>query len=287
MIYEREPLSKYTTWRVGGDAKTLYKPDSVEALQAFLKKQSPTEPIMWLGLGSNTLVRDGGYDGTVVVLQGCLQSMSQESSTLIRVEAGMSCAGLARKTARMNMSGLEFMAGIPGTVGGALRMNAGCWGSETWEFVTQVETINRQGEIKIRSKAEFEVAYRSVNGLNQDEWFLAGWFELKAGEKEASLEKIRGFLDQRAATQPTGEYNCGSVFRNPDGNHAAKLIQSCGLKGYKVGDAEVSPKHANFITNCGHAKANDIETLISHIHDTVLNETGYDLHREVHIMGEK
>lgn len=287
MLSHDEYLNKYTTWRVGGQAKTLFRPKSIADLQQFLSQQSKTEPMLWLGLGSNTLVRDKGYDGIVVVLQGGLQTIEVKEHQLIRVEAGMSCPAFARKTARMDYAGLEFMAGIPGTIGGALRMNAGCYGGETWQFVKMVETINRAGEVKVRNKDEFEIGYRSVKGLAEDEWFVAGWFELQEGNKEHSLAQIKDYLDRRAATQPTGEYNCGSVFRNPEGNYAAKLIESCGLKGYILGDAEVSPKHANFITNRGNAASSHIEELIEHVFETVHAKTGTKLHREVHIVGEK
>ena len=287
MLLSDEPLSKYTTWRVGGNAKQVYRPNSLVDLQTFIAKLPENEPMLWLGLGSNTLVRDKGYPGTVIVLQGGVQDIIEKETGLIRVEAGMSCAALSRKAARMHLTGLEFMAGIPGTVGGALRMNAGCYGSETWDFVTLVETIDRQGHVQLRKPETFSIAYRTVKGLTADEWFVASWFQLQLGNKQTSLETIRQYLDRRAATQPTGEYNCGSVFRNPEGDHAARLIESCGLKGFAIGDAEVSTKHANFITNRGQATAHDIETLIQHVHETVKAKTSIDLHREVHIVGEK
>lgn len=282
-----EPLSGYTTWRIGGPANVLYKPKGIEDLKAFLSQLAPNEPLMWIGLGSNALVRDKGFEGTVILTQGCLNELALVGDNLIRVEAGVSCAKMARFTARLGLEGGEFWAGIPGTMGGALRMNAGCFQGETWDTVIEVETMTRTGEIRRRSAKEFEVAYRSVKGLEDDEWFIAATCRFVPGDKAEALERIKTLLARRAETQPTSEYNCGSVFRNPDGDHAARLIESCGLKGFKLGGAQVSEKHANFIINHeGRAKACDIEQLILHAHGTVLKQTGIDLIREVHILGE-
>ena len=205
---------------------------------------------------------------------------------LIRVEAGVSCATMARFSARNALAGCEFLAGIPGTMGGALRMNAGCSGGETWQSVVEVETIDRSGVRRLRKPEEFEVSYRHVKGP-ENEWFIAGTFKLAPGDKEKSLQLIRDLLERRANTQPTSEYNCGSVFRNPPDNFAARLIEGCGLKGKQVGGAVVSVKHANFIINHeGSAKASDIETLIELVRETVSQKTSVSLVHEVHILGE-
>ena len=204
----------------------------------------------------------------------------------IKVEAGVSCASMARFSARNNLSGGEFWAGIPGTMGGALRMNAGCHGGETWQLITEVETINRHGEIRVRKPEEFEVGYRHVSGLG-DEWFVSATFKLTPGNKETSLQTIKDLLAHRANTQPTNEYNCGSVFRNPPGNFAARLIESCGLKGTSIGGAVVSQKHANFIINHqGDASASDIEALIHLVQTKVQEQTNIKLIHEVHIIGD-
>lgn len=282
-----EPLSKYTTWRIGGPAQRLYKPAGIQDLALFLKQCDAKEPLMWLGLGSNSLVRDQGVSGTVILTQGCLNGLELVGDDLIRVEAGVSCAKMARFSARLGLHGGEFWAGIPGTMGGALRMNAGCFQGETWDSVVLVETITRTGEIRRRTPSEFAIAYRSVVGLETDEWFIAATCRLAFGEKEIAMQRIKTLLTQRANTQPTSEYNCGSVFRNPPGNHAAHLIESCGLKGFLSGGAKVSEKHANFIINHeGRASARDIEDLIVHVHTEILQKTGVNLIREVHILGE-
>lgn len=281
-----EPLADYTTWRVGGPAARLYKPANVSDLALFLRQLAPDEPLLWLGLGSNSLIRDKGFAGTVIVTQGALKELTLLNEGTIRVEAGVSCASMARFSARNNLSGGEFWAGIPGTMGGALRMNAGCHGGETWDFVVEVQTINRQGEIRTRTPEEFEIAYRHVLGLD-NEWFISATFKLPPGSKETSLQVIKDLLAHRTNTQPTSEYNCGSVFRNPTGNFAARLIESCDLKGFRIGGAMVSQKHANFIINYeGSASAEDIEALIYLVQTKVKEQTTIELVHEVHIIGD-
>jgi len=279
------PLIAYTSWRTGGSADALYLPADLKDLKLFLQALPQTTPLTWLGLGSNTLIRDGGVEGLVVVTQGGLVDLNQITPGLIRAEAGVACAQLARFSARLGLTGLEFMAGIPGTVGGALAMNAGCFGGETWRFVQCVETINRQGEINIRRPQDFEIGYRHVVRF-PDEWFVAGHFALQEGDKEKSLQDIRLLLDKRTQTQPTGTANCGSVFRNPSGDYAGRLIEECGLKGKLRGGACVSDKHANFIINEQGATATDIERLIEEIREAVLHKTGIQLIPEVCIIGK-
>lgn len=284
-ILLNEPLAHYTTWRVGGIARRLYKPANISDLSCFLQQLPMEEPLLWLGLGSNSLIRDSGFNGTVILTQNCLKEIKLVDENTVRVEAGVSCATMARFCARNNLEGGEFWAGIPGTMGGALRMNAGCFGTETWQSVVEVETMNRAGERQTRKPEDYSIAYRHVSG-HDDEWFVAATCRLPTGEKEKSLEKIKQLLAHRAETQPTSEYNCGSVFRNPPGNFAAKLIESCGLKGKQLGGAMVSTKHANFIINQhGSASASDIENLIQLVRDTVWQQTSVDLVREVHIIG--
>jgi UDP-N-acetylmuramate dehydrogenase len=285
-LHFKEDLAKYTTWRVGGPATKLYKPAHNADLSLFLRQLPLDEPILWLGLGSNSLIRDKGFEGTVIVTQGGLKNIALIDELTIKVDAGVSCASMARFSARNNLAGGEFWAGIPGTMGGALRMNAGCHDGETWKFVVEVETINRQGEIRTRKPEEFEVAYRHVAGLG-DEWFISATFRLNAGNKETSLQVIKDLLARRTSTQPTNEYNCGSVFRNPPGDFAARLIESCGLKGFSIGGAMVSQKHANFIINHeGLASAADIEALIHLVQTKVLEQTQVELIHEVHIIGD-
>jgi UDP-N-acetylmuramate dehydrogenase len=280
-----EPLAKYTSWRIGGPADKVYQPADLADLAQFISTIPKDEPIVWLGLGSNTLVRDKGVRGTVIVTQGCLNELSLVDDHTIRVEAGVSCAKVARTAARLGLVGAEFLAGIPGTMGGALRMNAGCHDGETWDAVVEVECMDRHGRIVKRKSSEYKVSYRQVDGP-KDEWFIAGSFCLKMGDKVQSLAIIKELLARRAATQPTGEYSCGSVFRNPPNNYAAKMIEECGLKGARIGDAVVSAKHANFILNSGKAKAVDVEALIAMVAARIKQTYGIELVREAHIIGE-
>ncbi len=299
-LLENTPLHEHSSWAAGGLAKRLYKPANREDLQAFLKQLPKDEPLLWLGLGSNTLIRDGGFPGTVIITQGRLMGLTQVEPLAIKVEAGVACASFARFCARQSLSGVEFLAGVPGTMGGALRMNAGCFNGQTWDHVLEVETIDREGNIIIEKPSDFSIAYRHVAPLNKNinkdiqantpnfsnKWFISGTFSLTPGDKTASLNMIKELLDRRAKTQPTNEPNCGSVFRNPPNDFSARLIEQCGLKGHKLGGAMVSTKHANFIVNIDKATALDIEKLIEFVHQHVLEKTGVSLIREVHIVGE-
>ncbi len=280
-----EPLSRHTTWRVGGPASCFYRPADRDDLVQFLSQLSPEEPLFWLGLGSNLLVRDGGYKGTVIATKGCLVASEWRSDRLLYAEAGIACAKVARLAARAGLCGLEFLAGIPGTLGGALAMNAGAFGGETWEQVVRVETIDRFGQVRSRLPKDFKVGYRQVKGTS-GEWFLAAELKLEAGDVDAAQQRIKQLLERRAATQPTSQPSCGSVFRNPPGDFAARLIESAGLKGRRLGGAQVSEKHANFIINTGQATARDIEMLIAEVQREVAVHSGVELKTEVHRIGD-
>jgi UDP-N-acetylmuramate dehydrogenase len=280
-----EPMGRHCSWRTGGSVRQLYKPADSEDLQQFLQQLPESEPVLWVGLGSNLLVRDGGYAGTAILTKGALQQMDIIDGETLRVEAGVTCAKVARTSAREGFTGLEFFAGIPGTVGGALAMNAGAFGGETWEHVEKVETIDSQGTVRKRTPDEFVIHYREVEKA-EGEWFLAGYFRLERGDVEVAQQRIRELLDKRSSTQPTTLPSCGSTFRNPDNDHAARLIESIGLKGHCIGGACVSLKHANFIINEKDASASDIEQLIDYVQQQVRSKCGVDLVREVHIVGE-
>ena len=284
-VLHNEPLARYTSWRVGGPADHLVLAERVEELQQFLQRLPSSEPLTFIGLGSNLLVRDGGVRGTVVVMHQALQSLEMQGER-IYADAGVTCAKLARFSASQNRAGAEFMAGIPGTVGGALAMNAGCYGGETWQWVDQVKTINRIGQVQVRARAEYRPSYRHVEHPAADEWFLGGWFAVPAGDGKASAEQIKQLLAKRLASQPLNMPSAGSTFRNPEGDFAARLIEASGLKGTTIGGAQVSEKHANFIVNLGQASAADIEALIEHVKTTVRSKQGVALVQEVKVIGE-
>ena len=285
-----EPLTRYNSWRVGGTAERFYIASSLGDLSMFLQSLNTDEPIFFIGLGSNLLVRDGGVSGTVILMHNVLNTLKMDGEA-IYADAGVTCAKVAKFSAKHAKQGGEFMAGIPGTVGGALAMNAGCYGTETWDIVARVQTINRRGEAQIREKSAFKTSYRHVEMdaslLGRDEWFVGAWFELKAGNTDESAQKIKELLAKRLASQPLNLPNAGSTFRNPTGDHAARLIEACGLKGVQIGGAQVSTKHANFIVNLGGATAADIEQLIAHMRDTVKQQFGIELQQEVRVIGKK
>lgn len=291
ILLEHEPMSRHTSWRVGGIADRFYRPADINDLAEYLKHLDSGEPIFWLGLGSNLLVNDGGIRGTVICTSGVINKIKSLDETHIYVEAGVPSPKLAKFSARLGLTGAEFLSGIPGTFGGALKMNAGAVGGETWDIVESIETIDAQGKIHKRTVEDFNISYRHVEKKNKtaseaEEWFVSAVVKLVIGNKEESLQKIKNHLNRRGATQPTQLPNAGSVFRNPEGDYAARLIESSGLKDFCIGGACVSEKHANFIINTGTATAKDISALIKTVHEKVLQQHGVDLIREVQIVGE-
>lgn len=296
-----ESMKKHTSWRAGGEVERIYIPADLADLSQFLLGLPKGEPVYMVGLGSNLLVRDGGLRGTVVLLHAQLNDLRLEQHSevdgLIYVEAGVACAKVARFAALRDLAGAEFLAGIPGTVGGALAMNAGCYGTETWKIVERVRTLNRSGRLYDRYFKDYRISYRNVSlksdiknqvsmHSSSEEWFVGVWFRLKKGDDATSRRKIKELLSRRINSQPLSLPNAGSVFRNPPGDHAARLIELCGLKGFSIGGAMVSPKHANFIVNTGNAMAADIEAVITEVSKTVKEKTGVELVQEVRIIGE-
>jgi UDP-N-acetylmuramate dehydrogenase len=277
-------MSRHTSWHVGGPAEVFFNPRDRGDLVAFLKSLPEDVPIEWIGLGSNLLVRDGGIKGVVISTVGTLDALDRLNQTSVYCEAGVACARIARQCVKWGLGPAEFFAGIPGTLGGALAMNAGAFGGETWTHVIDVMTMDRRGREQRRAPEEYQIAYRQVVAPAQEEWFIAARlkFEHKPGMDEA---KVRELLERRKASQPIGEWSCGSVFTNPPGDHAARLVEASGLKGYRIGDASVSQKHSNFIINHGNATAADLERLIGHVQDTVEREHGIRLKTEVRILG--
>ncbi len=280
-----EPLSRYNSWRVGGPAKQLYRPTDRHDLALFLQQLPENEPVLWVGLGSNLLIRDGGFAGTVIVTAGTLQTIDIRDNE-ITAEVGLYCSKLAKQAAKAGLKGAAFWAGIPGTLGGALAMNAGAHGTETWDSVVEVTTIDKQGELHHYPAEAFDVHYRHVS-LPENQWFVAAKMQFERGDSDAELELIRELLKKRNTSQPTNQPCAGSVFRNPPGDFSGRLIEVSGLKGLTVGGASVSDKHANFIVNNGEATAADIETLIADVQQRVELEHGVKLIPEVHIIGEQ
>ena len=297
-----EPMANHVSWRAGGPAQRAYIPADLEDLRLLLQAIPEEEPVHVTGLGSNLLVRDGGVRGVVVLMHGTLKKLAIESRSfgipaatagmgktgLIYAEAGVASPKVARFAANHDLVGAEFLAGIPGTIGGALAMNAGCHGDETWNHVAQALSINRHGELNERTSDEYVLGYRHVALKGGgEEWFIAAWLRFAMGDGEASRARIKELLQKRIDTQPLNQPNAGSVFRNPQGDHAARLIESCGLKGLRIGNAQVSEKHANFIVNLGGASAANIEEVIEKVEEVVEARTNVRLIREVRIIGDR
>jgi UDP-N-acetylmuramate dehydrogenase len=283
-VLKHESMSRHTSWHVGGPAELFFTPRDEADLACFLQSLEPATPVLWIGLGSNLLVRDGGIRGAVIDTHGVFDELERLNDNEVWCGAGVACAKLAKQCIKWGLGPAEFFAGIPGTLGGALAMNAGAFGGETWNHVVSVATLDRDGVRREREKSAYEVGYRHVRGP-ANEWFLGARlsFQLRPG---VSNEDIRLLLARRKATQPIGEWSCGSVFTNPPGDHAARLIDSSGLKGFRIGGARVSEMHANFIVNDGTARAADIEQLIAHVQRTVKERHGVELKPEVRIVGE-
>jgi UDP-N-acetylmuramate dehydrogenase len=281
-----EPMAAHTSWKAGGAAARFFRPADADDLSNFLADLPAQEPILWIGLGSNLLVRDGGFRGTVICVASALGGISVNEGGVVAVGAGVPCARVARVSAEHGLAGAEFLAGIPGTIGGALAMNAGAFGAETWGLVRAVETMDRCGRRTRRERSEFLVSYREV-AVPAGEWFIAAELALDPDPEGLAAERIRALLARRTETQPTGAFSCGSVFRNPPGDFAGRLIESCGLKELRHGRARVSEKHANFIINEGGASAADIEALILEVKRVVEEKSGVKLEPEVRIVGER
>ncbi|KPK20537.1 MAG: UDP-N-acetylenolpyruvoylglucosamine reductase [Betaproteobacteria bacterium SG8_41] len=312
-LRQDEPMARHTSWRVGGPADRAYFPADLDDLTAFLRSLSVSEPVHIVGLGSNLLVRDAGVRGTVILMQWALRAIRvgrvENGHGEIYAEAGIASPKVARFAAMHGFRGAEFLAGIPGTVGGALAMNAGCFGGETWKIVARAVTIDRSGTLRERFPEDYEIDYRHVRlkdqGVGQPvpetgepdslsftpdrpkEWFVAAIFRLPRGDRQSSRRIIKGLLQRRLSTQPLEKPNAGSVFRNPPNDYAARLIEACGLKGRVIGGAQISDKHANFIVNTGGASASDIEALIELAERSVREKFGIELEREVRIVGER
>lgn len=279
-----EPMSKHCSWRTGGAAERFFEPADIDDLVTYFEQVESTETITWIGLGSNVLIRDGGLRGTVISTAKRLNGVAWLDSRRLQVECGTPCAKIAKEAAKMQLSGGGFLAGIPGTIGGALAMNAGAFGREIWMLVESVEMVRRDGAIAHYDRSQFSASYRRVD-IPADHWFIRAILQFGATRAVDGENEIRELLGQRSASQPTGRASCGSVFKNPPGDYAGRLIEQAGLKGTRAGGCYVSNKHANFIINDEGASAADIETLIGEVQQSVAKKFGVNLEPEVRILG--
>jgi UDP-N-acetylmuramate dehydrogenase len=279
-----EPMSRHTSWHIGGPADLFFTPADRTDLIAFLEVLPKGTPLFWLGLGSNLLVRDGGIRGVVIDTTG-LDRLEQIGDRTLYADAGVPCARIARRCISLELGPAEFFAGIPGVLGGALVMNAGAFGGETWPRVRAVDVCDARGRERRRDARDYSYSYRRLIPPVPGEYFLGAVleFEHRPGLTEDGMREL---IARRKETQPIGEWSCGSTFTNPPGDHAARLIEAAGLKGHRIGDIMVSPKHANFLVNVGDARAADVEKLVKHIQDTVQQRFGVRLTPEFHAVGE-
>ena len=277
MIKFNEPMSKHCSLRSGGMTSEFFLPKDINELSLFLK--SNVKPILLIGLGSNLLVRDRGFNGVTIHTKN-LKELNI-TKKYIESGAGTSLAKLSRFAQANLKYGAEFLSAIPGSVGGALAMNAGAFGSEIWQYVVSVQTMSLSGELQERFPNDYEINYRSVKHRFSDEFFISARFDFNLNKPN---DNVRELLDKRNSSQPIGLPSCGSVFKNPKDNYAAKLIESSGLKGFCIGGACVSEKHANYIINQNNATALDIENLIIHIQNTVKNLHNVELETEIIII---
>ncbi|MFM8454020.1 MAG: UDP-N-acetylmuramate dehydrogenase [Gammaproteobacteria bacterium] len=287
MLKHQEILAPYTSWHIGGPAEIYFRPQNLGHLQEYLSSLAAGQKLTWLGLGSNVLINDNGINGVLIHTLNALKKLELDSDGLIYTEAGVTCAKFSKFAAKQGFVGAEFFSGIPGTMGGALRMNAGAWGGETWEHLIFADLINTQGEIKRYLKEDFEIFYRHIQfpkSITESLWFVGAAFAFKPGDTLAAETKIKALLQERQQKQPIGTHNCGSVFKNPPGHHAAVLINQLNLKNYRIGNAVVSEKHANFIINLGQARAQDVLELVKHIESEVFKAYGIVLEREFKIL---
>ncbi|SDM03834.1 UDP-N-acetylmuramate dehydrogenase [Bacillus sp. OK048] len=287
-VKKNEPLSLHTTMKIGGPADLLIEPSSLENIQkviAFINERK----LQWraIGRGSNLLVSDKGIEGVVIKLGSGLDHLSINDST-IRVGGGHSLISLSTLISKKGLAGLEFASGIPGSVGGAVYMNAGAHGSDISKILTKAHILFEDGEIKWLSKDEMEFTYRtSVLQKKRPGIVLEAEFALTKGDRAAIVSQMQKNKDYRKETQPWNFPCAGSIFRNPLPNYAGKLIEDAGLKGYQIGGAKVSEMHGNFIVNAGNASARDVLDLIQYIKDTIQNSYGIKMETEVEIIGRQ
>ncbi len=273
-------LKNLTTWKVGGEAERVFQPSSIATLATYLKHLPANLPVTFLGLGSNVLVPDAGVKGVVILTSPSLSGIELLNQNTFRALAGSPAAKVAKFCVEHKLQGLEFLAGIPGTIGGALAMNAGAFGSEIWQFVKRINLINKKGELFSLTAHDLIIGYRNVK-LPEHSWILSGEFELESGDNSFRIKEL---LKLRNSLQPIGTFNCGSVFKNPENGYAAKLIEDSALKGFRVGGAHISSKHANFIINDANASAEDILKLIRLVQSVVKQKQGIELELELRLL---
>ncbi|WP_035710083.1 UDP-N-acetylmuramate dehydrogenase [Salibacterium aidingense] len=286
-VVENEPLSKHTTWKIGGPADIFIEPDSIKSLEKTMAIIQPYHlPWRAIGRGSNLLVDDEGIEGIVIKLGQKMEYMERDGGR-IRAGGGFSFIKLATILSKDGYSGLEFAGGIPGTVGGAVFMNAGAHGSDMSQILVKAHVLYPDGRLVWLSNEELEFSYRTSRLQKEKAICAEAVIQLKPGNKEEVVQEMKKHKNYRRETQPWNYPCAGSVFRNPLPNHAGELIEKAGLKGYRNGGAQISEQHANFIVNIDHAKAADVLGIINHVKNTIYDLYGVTMNTEVEIVKRK
>ncbi len=284
-VLENEPLSKHTTWRVGGAARIFVAPaDSKQLIDALAIINANNLAYKVIGNGSNLLFSGEGFNGAVIAFTGNKGGLHVVDS-VIKADANRSLVQLSRIAAKHSLSGLEFASGIPGTVGGAVAMNVGAHGQEIANILIDAEVLTKEGELACWSREECGFSYRNSRLKSEQATLLSARFQLEKAEKTEIEMRMRRYNNQRKKSQPIDSQTAGSVFKNPEGDYAGRMIEELGLKGYTIGGAAVSTKHANFFVNTGSATAADIHDLIKYIQQKVFKEFGVMLETEVELLG--
>jgi len=281
-----ENLSKYSWFNLGGPAKVVFRPKNLNELSVFLKNIKGFDKIKVLGSGSNTLVRDGGFDGIIIKLGKSFAHLSLfDRDTLVAGAAALD-KNVSNFALENSLTGFEFLSCIPGTIGGGIRMNSGCYGEDISKILISAQVMDLDGKIKVIYSSDIKFSYRECN-LNNNLIFISATFRGKKDNKANIKKKINNLIRQKKMDQPLKIKTCGSTFKNPENNKAWKLIKNSGCAGMSMGDAYISEKHCNFFVNKGNAKSSDLENLIYKVKSEVLDKTGVNLELELHIIGEK
>jgi len=281
-----ENLSKYSWFNLGGPAKILFKPKNLNELSFFLKKINGLCKIKILGAGSNTLIRDGGFNGIIIKLGKSFSRISLFNKNTIIAGSSATDKNISNFGLESSLSGFEFLSCIPGTIGGGIRMNSGCYGEEISKILASVQVMDMKGRIRVIYSPDINFFYRGCN-LDNDLIFISATLNGKLDNKNNIQKKINRLVLKKKKDQQSKKKTCGSTFKNEGEKKAWELIRNSGCAGMKVGDACISDKHCNFFVNSGNAKSSDLEKLINKVKKQVLDKTGIDLKLEIQIIGEK
>ena len=285
-IYFDESLSKYSWFNLGGPAKVIFKPKNLNELSIFLKNIKGFDKIKVLGVGSNTLIRDGGFNGIIIKLGKSFSHLSLFDQNTLIAGASALDKNVSNFALENSLTGFEFLSCIPGAIGGGIRMNSGCYGEDISKILVSIQVMDLHGKIKIIQSSDVKFFYRGCN-LEDNLIFVSATFRGKKDKKINIQKKINNLIEQKNKDQPYKIKACGSTFKNPENNKAWKLIKNSGCAGMCIGDARISEKHCNFFINKGNAKSEDLENLIYQVRRKVLDKTGINLELELQIIGEK